>query len=298
MKHVLGLAAVTVVAALNAQQAPSTPWKRGANLLINFNQTSLSHWAAGGVSSIALLGRFEGFADYSQGVHSWKNDLLLSYGVQKIRGGAPDKSEDIVRFNSVYGRTLSSKWKVGASLGWTTQMTATYKDSELVSRFSAPAFGLASLGFTWTPAPKLEVFLSPATGKITLVTDTALANRGAYGVVPGNTHRFEFGALARATYEREIMKNITWKTRLELFNNYTDPNRPNRKNVDVDWQNSVFMKVNKLISVSLFLHTIYDADIPIDIDDDGDGIPDRQGPRWQWKEVLGIGIGYQWGAKR
>ncbi len=294
----LFLAFVSSVAQ-ESSNAPAPLWKTGGNVLVNFNQVSMKYWAAGGVPSISLLGRFESFADYVKGVHEWKNDFMVSYGIQKIKQNPSEKSEDIVRLTSTYSRTLNPKWKLTASGSFTTQLTPTRdKDSSLVSRFMAPAYGLLSVGFTWTPAPKLEILLSPATGKATFVKEPTLSARGAYGVDSGATSRYEFGALVRATYERELMKNVSWKSRLELFNNYTDPNRPNRKNVDMDWQNSFFLKVNKWLSASVMFHTIYDADIPIAIDDNGDGVTDRYDARLQWKEILGVGFAYQLGMKR
>ncbi len=284
---------------MGQEEAVDGQWKTGSNLLVNFNQVSLKNWAAGGVPSISLLGRTEGFADYLKGVHAWKNDFLLSYGIQKIKQNPSEKSEDIIRLTSTYMRTLSSKWKLTGAGSFTTQLTPTRdKDSVVVSRFLAPAYALLSVGFTWTPAPKLEALFSPATGKLTIVNDPALSARGAYGVDSGATVRSEFGALVRVTYERDLIKNVNWKTRLELFNNFTDPNRSNRKNVDMDWQNSFFLKVNKWLSASVMFHTIYDADIPIAIDDNEDGVTDRYGPRLQWKEILGVGFSYQLGAKR
>ena len=106
------------------------------------------------------------------------------------------------------------------------------------------------------------------------------------------------------------MKNITVQTDLNLFNNYTDKDVDNRKRVDVDWQTSINMKVNKWITVSLFTHLIYDYDIkqkvfdgdnPVyEIDDNGIFVLDDAGEKIQkkdaliqFKEVLGVGVSYK-----
>jgi len=82
-------------------------------------------------------------------------------------------------------------------------------------------------------------------------------------------------------------------TRIELFNNYSDNNKPNRKNIDVNWETFINLKVNKYIVVSIFTHLLYDNDILVSLDKNGDGIFDTMGIRTQFKDVLGIGLSYQ-----
>ena len=93
---------------------------------------------------------------------------------------------------------------------------------------------------------------------------------------------------------------MTLKTKLDIFNNYTDKNKPNRKEFDINWETNINMKVNKFLTASIITHLIYDADILFNIDENEDGVTDLRadgsekiGPRTQFKEVFGIGLSYK-----
>ena len=187
-----------------------------------------------------------------------------------------------------------------------TQLTPT-KSSEirdsLTSRFFAPAYILASIGWEYKPVDFFSVLLSPATGKFTVVNSQKLADYGAFGVQParrtidgrliagtGKLLRAEAGAYVNARLAKTILPNISYQTRLELFSNYFH----NPRNVDVYWTNLLNCKVNKYISANVATILMYDDDIPVPI---GDGISGEKGRRIQFKETLGIGLTYRFGAE-
>ena len=143
-------------------------------------------------------------------------------------------------------------------------------------------------------------FFSPSTIKITVVGNQELADIGAFGVqkaikdengkiiVEGENTRTEFGGYIRAYYKKEIVKNINVNSKLELYANYLD----SPLFVDVNWEMLVAFKVNKFISASLSTQLIYDHDILINKDTNGDGNTDISEPAIQFKEVFGIGLAY------
>jgi hypothetical protein len=145
---------------------------------------------------------------------------------------------------------------------------------------------------TYKPNAGFSFYLSPTTGKFTIVNDDDLSAAGAYGVRPGEKLRSEFGAYATVEYKAAIMENITFKTKLDLFNNYTDPNADNRANIDVNWENSINMTVNKYITVNIFAHLIYDHDIDVPINEPAEGEVQEFGQRLQVKQTLGLGFSY------
>ena len=55
--------------------AKDTTWKRGGVFNINFNQVSLTNWAAGGKSSVAFSGLFSYFANMKKGRHTLDNNI-------------------------------------------------------------------------------------------------------------------------------------------------------------------------------------------------------------------------------
>ena len=76
---------------------------------------------------------------------------------------------------------------------------------------------------------------------------------------------------------------------MELFSNY----RHNPQNIDVNWENIIGFKVNKYISASITIQMYYDDDVKLRIDKNKDGSIDINGPRLQFKQVLGIGFNYK-----
>ena len=146
----------------------------------------------------------------------------------------------------------------------------------------SPGFLTVSIGFTYKPVDYFEVFISPAAGKFTFVTSKSLSDMGAYGVDPGKSVRSEFGAYLNMKFKKELMTNVTLTSNLELFNNYTDENKQNAKNIDVNFNNTLNLKVNKYITASVNVQLVYDANIV---------------ERTQFKELIGVGFGYKFGKK-
>ena len=278
-------------------------WNFGGAGTINFSQVSLSNWAAGGQNSVSVLGIANLFANYAKGDNTWNNSLDLTYGMLKLENQRLRKSDDKLELNFKYGHRASDKWFYTAQVNVKTQLSPTYtpeRDSVL-SDFFVPAFILGSIGMDYKPNDKLSVFISPVTGKFTAVRSQRLADLGAFGVRPAETDalgrtipgtgerlREEFGGFVNVRYREEILQNVIFQSKLDLFSNYLQ--RP--ENVDVNWENLINFKVNKLISASLFVHMIYDDDIKINIPQEGPDSPAKKGPRLQVKETLGIGISY------
>ncbi len=279
-------------------------WQLGGTSTLNFSQVSLSNWAAGGQSSLSVLGLAELFANYSKGENTWNNSLTLIYGTIKIEDQKFRKSDDKIELNLKYGRRASTNWFYSAQLNFRSQLTPTYTEnrSSLVSNFLSPAFITASLGMDYKPNKKLSVFISPLTGKFTIVRDQVLADQGAFGVEPaatnllgnpipgtGKNFRKEFGGYVDVKFKDEIFQNVTFESKLGLFSNYLkEP-----ENVDLNWENNFNFKVNKYISAILFVHMIYDDDINLQLDQNRDGTLENVGPRLQLKETLGIGLSYK-----
>ena len=85
------------------------------------------------------------------------------------------------------------------------------------------------------------------------------------------------------------MKNIKLTSSLGMFSNYIE----NPENVDINWDLLILMKVNKFITASINTNLIYDDDVNITRDKNGDGINEINGPRTQFKEIIGIGFSYK-----
>ena len=273
------------------------PWAYDGFFSQQLNQVSFTNWAAGGEKSFASTSIAVLTANYKKEKRTWENKLDLAYGLIKTQDTPTRKNEDRIDFLSKYGRSVSPKIAATALLNFKSQFTAGYNypnDEDLVSAFMAPGYLLASLGFDYKPVEFLSLYLSPATGKFTFVNDETLSALGAYGVEPGKTFRPEFGALASIALVKDIFENVNLASKIDLFNNYTDSNKPNRKNTDVNWQTMLNMKVNKFITASMGFNLIYDHDIPVPLFTNvgGEEVQTGTGPRTQFKQLLGIGLSY------
>lgn len=263
-------------------------WKKGGVININSSQTSLTNWAAGGQSSIAIGGLLNLYAHNKKDKSLWENYLELGYGSVKQKEQDWWKTDDRIDFTSKYGLKASDKLYYAALLNFKTQMTDGYNypnDSVVISRFLAPGYLLGAIGLDYKPSDNFTVFFAPITYKLTLVNDDVLADAGAFGVDPGDHTKSEFGGYLRAFMKQDVMENITFQTKLELFSNYLK----NFGNIDVSWESLLAMKVNKLISATLSTHLLYDHDVTIAKEDDN-GVMKTYNSKVQFKEVLAIGF--------
>lgn len=281
------------------------PWKVGGYISLNGQQVSLTNWAAGGMNSISIAGLVNVFAKYKKGKITWDNSLELGYGAIKQGNNKKWwKNDDKIQFSSKFGRELKKNWYATALADFRTQFANGYNypnDSVYISKFMAPGYALAALGFDYKPGDKFSVFIAPVAGKFTFVNDDTLAKKGAFGVQkeirdPNDNSiitqhylksRAEFGAYFKMQYKTAVMENITFQTALELFSNYLH----NPQNVDVNWTTLTTFKVNNYVSATLSTQLIYDDDIKV-LRNAGDQ-KGTTGPDVQFKQVLGVGFNYK-----
>ena len=313
----------------NILQTSDSGWKCGGFFGTNFSNTTFSNWAGGGTNNNAVVANASLFAIYrskdTQGI--WETYLDMAYGV--IRNGAATiddpanptqtvknpfvKNEDKLVLLTKYGRRLEDHLNYSGLVSLNTQMFPGYAASDIlhrnnhVSNFLAQGFGYISIGLDYKPTNYFSVYMSPITAKYTIVREQRLADLGLYGVRPaeydysdtaggrppvktrnGQTIRTEFGWYVNVQFNKEVMKNITWQSRLELFQNY----RTNAADhIDVNWQNTINMKVNKYVTVSLINQVIWDYDV--DTDPVAEGIQRK----WQLKNFFGVGFSAKFGDK-
>lgn len=260
-------------------------WKTGGVFTANFSQVSLTNWAAGGKSSMSGVFLFNTFANYKKDSLSWDNSLDLAYGFLKENDADLIKSSDKIDFNSKLGYSTTKFWYYTVLFNFKSQFAPGYNyprtdGDQPISKFLAPGYITLGLGMDYK-REHFSMYLSPATGKFTIVNDEALSAAGEFGVDPGKKFRSEFGALAKFSVNKEILKNVTLQSKLDLFSNYFH----NPQNVDVDWSVLLNLKVNDYLTTSLITQLIYDDDVKIENPDTG-----AKAPMVQFMEIFGIGL--------
>lgn len=300
MKKILILIAVVLFSASTARSQADTTnyWLTQGNAQLLLNQASFTNWVQGGNNSVSATAFLNYSFTYNDSITIWENVIDLGYGLIRTDEFGVRKNEDKIDILSNYNYRASENFFYTGKFNFKTQFVEGYNypdDSTVVSNLLAPAYVILSAGMTYKPNADFSFYLSPATGKFTIVNDDDLSAAGAYGVTPGEKLRSEFGAYATLEYKKALMENITFKTKLDLFNNYTDPNADNRANIDVNWENSINMTVNKYITVNIFAHLIYDHDIAVPLYEEqaGEDVQVGVGPRLQVKQTLGLGFSYK-----
>jgi len=311
MKKIITLLSLIISFSINAQTKDSSKaWIKGGMGTINFSQSSFTNWAAGGENALSATALLNVFANYKKGENTWDNMLDLAYGLIQSGHSAPQKNEDKIDFSSKYGRkAFADHWYYSALVNFKTQFDVGYNlpdDSTVISHFMAPAYVIAALGMDYkTKDNSFSVLIAPLTSKTTIVNNQRLADAGAFGVEAaeydtvagvyvlvkhGSMVRSEFGGFLKMTFKKDIVKNVNFSTKLELFSNYLN----NPQHIDVNWEVLIGMKINKFLSASISTQMIYDHDIPVPVEREINGVKTPgTGPRVQFKEVLAIGISYK-----
>jgi hypothetical protein len=277
--------------ALFAEEVSDTVkyWKRSGVFAANFSQVSLTNWAAGGQSSMSGVFMLNYLANYKKDSLSWDNYINLGYGFLKNNDEPLRKSTDKIEFNSKVGYNTGTNWNYSGLVSFKSQFAPGYNytagvrgDTE-ISKFLAPAYINVALGMDYK-TEFFSLFLSPVTGKFTIVNDDSLSIAGEFGVEPGKKFRAELGASARLAFKKEVVKNVTAQSKIDLFSNYLH----NPQNIDVDWTFMLNMKVNEWLSANLLTQLIYDDDIKIKNKDTG-----KSSPMVQFMEMFGVGLSFK-----
>ena len=273
--------------------APAPLWKFSGVSGLNLSQTSLTNWAAGGENSVAWNLYLNASANYKKDKWSWDNALVTDFGKTFTSTNKWLKSVDKLNFSTKIGRQVSEHWSVSALGDFLTQFARGYDAStnpnvpgngdKYISNIVSPGYLTLAIGADYKPNDDLSVLLSPATGKMTFVLDKKLSDAGAFGVKPGKKMLAEIGALAVANYKRKLAENISLVTKLTLFTSYDK----NFGNIDVNWDMMLAFKINKFLTTTLTTNLVYDDNIKTI---DGSGM--TRGAKVQFREVLGLGLAY------
>lgn len=265
----------------------SLRWKKGVLYNLNFSQSSLTNWSAGGDRfSISINSILNMFAKYTKGRHSWENNFDFNLGYVKSTSLGARKNDDRFDLVSKYGKAISPKtnFAVLGNLrsGFFKGYSYTETTPTLISNFMSPGYLLISSGLDLKPSKNISIFLSPATARWVFVTDPKLSSKGAYGVKAGETSNLELGSFATINFLKEIAPNIVYKAKLDLFSNYL--HKPT--NIDLFMANIISVKLSRILSMSWNVDMIYDDDAKL-------FGPKKSSPSLQIKSLIGVGLQFK-----
>ena len=309
-------AAAALTAATDVPVAAPKPvyWTNTVLNQINFGQTSLWNWAAGGYNNYTLAAAIDANANYKKDKMIWNNRLQLDYGfLYSADKPILQKTKDRIYFESKWGyetpvRHLSysaffdfktqfnDNWKYGTpknTEGHEPSIQDWLDARTLMSDLLSPAYINFGVGILWTPKPWFSLNFSPVAADFVVVHNPLLRN--TYGMElrdqtldpkDGNNFkplRFGLGAQLKADAKWIVNDNFSYTTQLVLFSDYL--HKP--QNLRVNWDNKLFWKLAKYFAFTVSTNLIYDENVKVKEIADGTKVA-----AVQFKEFLEFGFTY------
>ncbi len=268
----------------DAEKKPTkNGWIRGASFNFSLTQIGNSNWIAAGGDDFSLssTASISAYANRKWKRNTWENMIDLNYALVNTTTLGTRKVNDRLDIVSKYGYQ-PKKWnKVNFSiLGQLRSQLASgyeydYKGTTSKRRnsgFFAPAYIIIAPGVDWKPNSWFSLFGSPLATRWTIVSNGPYSYAGQggifngqvetplatlYGVDPAKGNRGEFGAFVTATIKKDILKNVGYYSKLDLYSNYLK----NAQNVDIFWTNQFKVKLANWLNVSYTLDMLYDDDV-------------------------------------
>ncbi len=273
------------------RQVEPLPWNLFGTGTVGFTQTALSNWAKGGESSISMLLIGKYIANYSKKNLKWENMAEFRLGIFSSKSRGLEKNDDKLEFQSRMGYSAFKKWYYSGEANFRTQIAKGYSYPDKgnpISAFMAPAYLTASVGMDYKPNKNFSLFLSPFTSKTTYVKDTVLVDPSNFGLDPGRTKLWEPGVIVKVNWHYDILENLTYDTRAEIFNNY---NYPFQK-FNVNWEQVFLMQISRHINARLMTQVVYDYNVKFPVKDENGTEIDKKA-KWQFKELFTLGFNYK-----
>jgi hypothetical protein len=302
-------------------------WRVGGLVSINFGQGGSRNWAAGAEKWSVSVGTIANlWANRRMGKWDWTNNLDLGYAFINTASQGYRKTDDKIYFVSKFGRKLKKHLDATILANFRSQFYNGYDYNYLgqglkrrTSGFMAPGYVTLAPGIDWKPTKSLSVFVTPISFRWVIVSnkpydylfqggvipdsvktpgtgDYEKPKSVLYGVDPRQEVQFQAGGFASIQFTKEIVKNVVYTTKLDLFSNYLREytfqpptyttyllTEAKPQNVDVYWTNLIAMRVNKYIVVTYAFDLIYDDNVK-------QFGPNSNSPGTQMRSMLGIGI--------
>lgn len=294
LRLLLALAALAALAPPALAQDEEEPpplteaegWRTSLRSGLHFTQAAYRNWQEGGINALALTATTNG--QFARRFNGFKqtHDLRLAFGLLKQDTLAVRKADDLIRyafalqytelgrFQPTLGTEVRTQFAAGFDYKPTAEKYPTLAERIepgerlKVSDLLAPAVWTQALGITYEPDGWYKVRFGLG-AKETIVLIERL--RPVYGNRPDQAVRFEVGFEALAEVRREIVENVSLVSRLGLFRPFESLDEL----PDGTWENTITMKVNDFLNVTLALEALLDRDVSRAL---------------QLREVLAIGL--------
>ena len=305
-------------------------WDRGLSIGLHVGQGGSRNWAIGAEKfSLWVTGKVNAYANkIATNWLYWDNEIQLNYGIVNTHTTGVRKVDDKIDISTKPGYKIKEKMGAAILINFRSQFydgnNYNYLNQDLkrkISSFMAPGYLTITPGLDFKCSKSFSIVVSPVASKFTFVTNEPYSysfqgglippqnqteGSGAYekplainyGVDPEREVRVELGTGVTINFNKEVMKNVSWKSKLDLFSSYSKrteffgPNyassvkadKAHPEKVDVYFTNSIVMKVNKWLNVAYDFDIIYDDDVRM-------FGPNADVAAMQLRSMLGVGVG-------
>jgi len=289
-------------------------WKFTGMFGLNASETQFWNWAAGGNNNITGVLYANLTLSYKKNKLSWDNNLDSEFGELYSSDLKPQlrKSNDKLNLYSKFGYEIAKSWYFTVLGSFKTQFAKGYEyanndagDKFLISDWASPSYTDLSVGIDWKPNDIFSIYVSPVAGRLTFCRDSTLRDKYGLpeaedenGLIYRPSANAALGLSIKGGINYTKIKNLKIITTVTLFTPYTSKQQK-FGNFDVDWDFAISYNFLKCLSVSLMTSLKYYDQVMI-AGKDWNGVTAADGAQWhgypaarvQFKEMLGIGLGY------
>ena len=287
-------------------------WKCTGIIGLNAAQTGLFNWAAGGNNNVTGFVYANVTLSYKKNKWTWDSnldtELGLMYSADYVRYPWR-KANDKLNFTTKVGYQMHPQWYLTLLGSFRSQYASgmDYKkvdageelEPTLISKWLSPSYTDLALGIEYRPNDIFTIGVYPVAGRMTTCTYEPL--RPSYGLPMRDDSTFKpvalnMGLRINGGINYTLVKNLKIISTITLFTPYTarihdEEHGQKFGNFDVDWDVAIAYSFLKVFSVSVMTSLKYYEKVMIDGPAWGKY---HEGPRArvQFKEVIGVGIGY------
>ncbi len=297
----------------SAEVAGDKHWKFTGMVGLNASQTALFNWAAGGDNNITGFLYANMTLSYKKNKWTWDSNLDTELGETFSSALNPKwrKANDKLNFTTKGGfqmhpnffLTLLGSFRSQYRPGF-TYLNDEEGNKELISKWLSPSYTDLALGVEYRPNDIFTIGVYPVAGRMTTCKEESL--RANYGLSQREDDTYKpvmlnMGLRIHGGINYTLVENLKIISTVTLFTPYTarihdKENGQPFGNFDVDWDFAISYSFLKAFNVSLMTSLKYYDKVMI-AGNGWNGLERGYSSKYpaarvQFKEVLGLGIGY------
>ncbi len=269
-------------------------WLHKFNTGLQFSQAYVSkNWYQGGNNYLALLYNFYWDVQLNPTYHPneiFESTVNYKLGINSIEQNAVGRkyslSEDNFQYNVKYGFKAFKKWFYTLTGQFKTQFFKNYKTNTDIrtASFLSPADLNLGLGMTYSHVNAKKTFnlsasIAPLSYNLKICIDKEI-DPTQFNIKPGHKTHSEIGSSGEVNMTWQATSNISMRTRLFAFTDYTYF----QGNVETTWD----FAINKFLSTQIYANLRYDSSSDFNI---------SRWHHWMLKEILSFGLSYTFSTK-